>query len=221
MTTMIWNRSLLIGAGAIVALVVGTGCSSGNGGNEQAGQPSSASAAASATAAPGQDHNQADVMFAQHMIPHHQQAIEMSDIVLAKQGIDARVTVLAKQIKAAQDPEIEQMRSWLAQWGNPPMPAMIPGEGQGGHDMGDMPGMSGGMMGMMSDEQMAALKNAAGGEAGRLFLTGMITHHEGAIDMAQTEINDGRFAPAIELSRSIVTTQQQEIDTMKGILATL
>ena len=87
--------------------------------------------------------------------------------------------------------------------------------------MGDMPSMSGGMMGMMSDEQMTALNNAAGVEASRLFPTGMITHHEGAIDMAQTEINDGRFAPAIELSRSIVTTQQREIDTMKGILEKL
>lgn len=217
MTTMILSRSVLIGAGAIVALVVSTGCSSGNGGNEQARQP--ASATPSATAAPaGQDHNQADAMFAHHMIPHHQQAIEMSDIVLAKQGVDLRVTDLAEQIKAAQGPEIEQMRSWLSQWGNPPM---APGEGQDGHDMGGMPGMSGGMMGMMSGEEMTALKNAAGIEASRLFLTGMITHHEGAIDMAQNEINDGRFAPAIELSRSIVTTQQREIETMKGILETL
>ncbi len=211
---------MLIGAGAIVALVVSAGCSSGNGGNEQAGQQ--APGTPSATSAPaGQDHNQADAMFAQHMIPHHQQAIEMSDIVFGKQGIDPRVTDLAKQIKAAQGPEIEQMRSWLSQWGNPPMPAMTPGEGQDGHDMGDMSGMSGGMMGMMSGEDMTALKNAAGVEASRLFLTGMITHHQGAIDMAQNEINDGRFAPAIELSRTIVKTQQQEIDTMKGILATL
>ena len=220
MTTMIWSGSVRIGAGAIVALVVSTGCSSGNGGSEQAAQP--APATPSATAAPAdQDHNQADAMFAQHMIPHHQQAIEMSDIVLAKQGMDPRVTDLAKQIKAAQGPEIDQMRSWLSQWGNPPMPAMTPGEGQDSHDMGDMPGMSGGTMGMMSGEEMTALKNAAGIEASRLFLTGMITHHEGAIDMAQNEIKDGRFAPAIDLSRSIVTTQQREIDTMKGILETL
>ena len=86
---MNWNRSLLAGAAAIVALAVATGCSSGNGANEQAGPPSSATATASATEAPaGQDHNQADVMFAHHMNPHHQQAIEMSDVVLAKQGID-------------------------------------------------------------------------------------------------------------------------------------
>ncbi len=176
-----------------------------------------ASSATSATAAPSAGaHNDADVMFAQHMIPHHQQAVEMSDIVLAKQGVDPRVTELATAIKAAQGPEIKQMQDWLAQWGNPPMPPMTAGEG--GHGM---EGMSGDAMGMMSDEQMAALKNAGGAELNRLFLTGMIAHHEGAIDMAQSEIDDGSFAPAIDMARTIATTQQQEIDTMKGILETL
>ena len=165
-----------------------------------------------------QDHNDADVMFAQHMIPHHQQAIEMSDVVLAKQGIDPRVTDLATEIKAAQGPEIKQMQDWLGQWGNPPMPPMATEEGHGGHDM---EGMSGDGMGMMSDEEMTALNNAEGVEVSRLFLTGMITHHEGAIAMAQTEIEDGKFAPAVEMARAIVKTQQQEIDTMKGILETL
>ncbi len=68
-------------------------------------------------------------MFAQQMIPHHQQAIEMSDIVLARKGIDPRVTDLATAIKAAQGPEIKQMQGWLGQWGNPPMPPMESGEG--------------------------------------------------------------------------------------------
>jgi uncharacterized protein (DUF305 family) len=129
--------------------------------------------------------------------------------------VDPRITDLATRIKAAQGPEIKQMQDWLGQWGNPPMPPMAPSDGH------DMPGMSGDSMGMMSDEQMSALKKADGAEAGKLFLSGMITHHEGAIAMAQKEIKDGSFAPAIELARSIATTQQQEIDTMKGILATL
>jgi uncharacterized protein (DUF305 family) len=149
------------------------------------------------------------------MIPHHRQAVEMSDVVLAIDGIDPRVAELATSIKAAQGPEINQMQGWLDQWGNPPMPPMTPSEGH------DMSGMSGDAMGMMSGEQMTALKNAKGVEASRLFLTGMITHHEGAIAMAQNEIKDGRFPPALELSRTIVTTQQQQIDTMKGILKTL
>src|SRR5918994_3647391 len=100
-----------------------------------------APATASATTAPqgSEAHNDADVMFAQHMIPHHQQAVEMSDMLLAKQGIDPRVTELARQIKAAQGPEIEKMQGWLNQWGNPAMPAMPPGD-MPGHE--NMPGMS-------------------------------------------------------------------------------
>jgi uncharacterized protein (DUF305 family) len=210
-----WKRALLIGVGATAALVISAGCSGSDSGAGHSGDSSSTSAAAESS---GQVHNDADVMFAQHMLPHHQQAIEMSDVVLAKQGVDPRVTELATEIKAAQGPEIKQMQDWLRQWGNPPMPPMATEEGQGGHDM---EGMSGDGMGMMSDADMTALNSAQGVEVSRLFLTGMITHHEGAIDMAQTEIQDGKFAPAVEMAHAIVKSQQQEIDTMKGILGTL
>jgi uncharacterized protein (DUF305 family) len=81
-------------------------------------------------------------------------------------------------------------------------------------DMGDS-------MGLMSPEQMTALKNAKGVEASRLFLTGMIAHHQGAIAMAQPEIGNGQSPQAVQLAKSIATTQQQEIETMNGILATL
>ena len=210
-----WKRAIVIGAGAAAALAISAGCSGGGSGSEQSGQGASTAATAESSAG---DHNDADIMFASHMIPHHEQAVGMSDVVLAKQGIDPRVTDLATDIKAAQGPEIKQMQDWLGQWGNPPMPPMATQEGHGGHDMD---GMSGDGMGMMSDEEMTALKNANGVEAGRLFLTGMITHHEGAIAMAQNEIEGGKFAPAVELARAIVKTQQQEIDTMKGILETM
>ena len=209
------KRTILIGAGAAAALVIAAGCSGGDSAPAQSGHATSTSATAEAATG---EHNDADVMFASHMIPHHEQAVGMSDVVLAKGGIDPRVADLAADIKAAQAPEIKQMQGWLDQWGNPPMPPMTTGEGHGGHDMD---GMSGDGMGMMSDEEMTALKNANGVEAGRLFLTGMITHHEGAIAMAQTEIEDGKFAPAVELARAIVKTQQQEIDIMKGILETM
>jgi uncharacterized protein (DUF305 family) len=218
---VMWTRTLLTGGAALAALVITAGCSN-SGGEQQAGQTATATTAtASATTSPsGEAHNQADVMFAQHMIPHHQQAIEMSDMVLGKQGIDPRVTELANQIKAAQGPEIEQMQGWLKQWGSPQMP--MPSAGMPGH--GDMPMPSGsmpGMSGMMSEEDMTALQNAQGVEASKLFLTQMITHHEGAITMAQTEIKDGQYPAAVELAKAIVTAQQKEIDTMKGILATL
>lgn len=198
------NRIALIAAAA--ALVLAAGCGADTAAQHPADHTSPASAGA-------QDHNDADVTFAQQMIPHHEQAVEMSDIVLAKKGIDPRVTDLATGIKAAQGPEIEQMRSWLTQWGAPQTT---------GHDMHDMSGGAmGAEMGMMSDEQMAALRNAAGTDAERMFLTAMTAHHEGAIAMAQNEIENGRFAPAVAMARAIVATQQKEIDTMKGILATL
>jgi uncharacterized protein (DUF305 family) len=228
---VMWKRTLLTSAASVAALAIAAGCS--DSGNEQpAGQTTTPGATAAATTTPpGEAHNQADVMFAHHMVPHHEQAIEMSDMLLAKQGIDPRVTELAEQIKAAQGPEIKQMQDWLKQWGNPPMPPMpsgsmpmpagdMPGHGNMPMPSGDMQSMPG-MAGMMSEQDMAALQNAQGVEAAKLFLTQMITHHEGAITMAQDEIKNGQFPAAKELAQSIVTTQQREIDTMKGILASL
>lgn len=180
--------------------------------------PAASSAAAVSTAAPAdvQQHNQQDVTFAQQMIPHHQQAVEMSDMILGKTGVDPRVVALAGQIKTAQGPEIEQMKGWLTQWGAPTMPA-APGMDHGGMDHGGMPGMAG----MMSAQDMEALQNADGADASRLFLTQMITHHQGAVTMAQTEITSGAFAPAVALARSIVTGQQKEIDEMQSMLASI
>jgi uncharacterized protein (DUF305 family) len=203
-TMTMWKRTILIGAGVFAVLAISTGCSSTNESDHLAGNSPSSSAVVTA-------HNDADVVFATHMIPHHQQAVEMCDMVLDKQGIDPRVTQLANQIKAAQGPEIKQMQDWLPQWGTPAIPPMS------GHDM---PGMAG-MQGMMSESDMTALKAAQGVEASKLFLTQMIAHHEGAITMAQNEIKDGQFTAALDMAKAIVATQQKEIDTMKGILATL
>ena len=173
-------------------------------------------------------HNDDDVMFAKAMIPHHQQAIEMSDMVLSKQGIDGEIVSLANQIKDAQGPEIEQMQGWLQDWRVASTPSS--GTGMPGHDMGDMPsrgdmpgmghmpGMGGGGHGMMSEADMADLQNAQGADAGRVFLTQMIEHHEGAITMAQNEIDNGAFPAAIDMARNIVSSQQQEIATMQEIL---
>ncbi|MGK2901780.1 MAG: DUF305 domain-containing protein [Mycobacterium sp.] len=174
-------------------------------------------------------HNDADVMFAQGMIPHHQQAIVMSDMLLGKQGIDPEVISLANDIKNAQGPEIEQMQGWLQEWGvsSSSMPAptstAMPGHTMPGHtmpsgDMGDMPGMEGGGHGMMSAADMAALQNAQGAESSRLFLTQMIEHHKGAIMMAQQEIDNGQFPAAVAMARNIVSSQQAEIDTMRAML---
>jgi uncharacterized protein (DUF305 family) len=160
------------------------------------------SSAASAT-----DADMADRMFVTMMIPHHEQAIEMSDLVLAAPDIDDRVRDLAQRIKDAQGPEIALMQSWLEEWGM--------GDVAG---MGDMPGMGDGML---SQEELEALGEASGPDAARLFLEQMIAHHEGAIDMAEQELANGADADVLELARTIVTTQTEEIALMREILADL
>ena len=152
----------------------------------------------------------------------------MSEIILAKQGIDPRVVDLAKQIKAAQGPEIETMQGWLKQWGMPGMGDM-PGMDHGGMHGSEasapstttaMPGgsMMPGMDGMMSPADMDGLKNAEGADAGKLFLTGMIKHHQGALTMARDEIANGEFPDAVAMAKGILASQQSEIDTMNQIL---
>ncbi|GGC97703.1 hypothetical protein GCM10011512_25830 [Tersicoccus solisilvae] len=148
--------------------------------------------------------NDADVMFTQMMLPHHEQAVQMSDMLLAKQGIDPRIQKLAQQIKAAQAPEISTMRGWLSSWGQPSAMAS-----NSGHSMD----------GMMSGDDMAKLKAADGAAASKLFLTQMIAHHEGAVSMAKTEVADGKNADAVAMAKSVVTSQTKEIDEMKAILA--
>tara|TARA_B100000686_G_scaffold347872_1_gene437543 strand:- start:154 stop:666 length:513 start_codon:yes stop_codon:yes gene_type:complete len=163
--------------------------------------PSSSSSAATA------DFNDADVMFAQMMIPHHEQAVEMSDMVLDKEGIDPGVLTLASDIKAAQQPEIDQLQSWLEEWG-------------ADSDTGSMEGMDHGG-GMMSGDDMAALEAATGAEASRLFLEQMTMHHEGAITMAQDEVDNGQNPDAIAMAQTIIDTQTAEIATMQELLAQL
>ncbi|WP_158866019.1 DUF305 domain-containing protein [Leifsonia sp. AG29] len=151
------------------------------------------------------DHNQADIAFATMMVPHHQQAIEMSDTLLAKPGVDARVTELAQKIKAAQQPEIDTMNGWLDAWGQ----------------KSDMGGMDMGGDGMMSQHDMDTLKNASGADAAQLFLTQMIEHHQGAITMATTETEKGKSTDAVALAKKIVAAQTAEIATMRQLLASL
>ena len=216
-----------LAAAVAAAILAVSACSSTATDTQASSTVSVASSTSPSTANNDVTHNEADVTFARGMIPHHQQAIEMSDMVFGKQGLDPQVVSLATQIKNAQGPEIKQMQGWLQEWGAASTPAPsstgMPGHNMPGHnmpgggDMGEMPGMGGGH-GMMSDADMAALQNAQGAEAGRLFLTQMIEHHKGAITMAQQEIDTGQFPAAVELARNIASAQQEEITTMEGIL---
>jgi uncharacterized protein (DUF305 family) len=149
--------------------------------------------------------NAADVMFDQMMIPHHQQAVEMAKLVPSRTD-NEQVRALATAIEGAQQPEIDQMAAALQAWHQPTsMPAM---GGHGGHSMS----------GMMSDEQMAELKTLSGSAFDTMWLQMMIEHHKGAIEMAQTELADGKDPATKQLARAIIDAQQKEIAQMQSML---
>ena len=165
----------------------------------------SSSAAAGAT---GQAHNAADVTFAQGMIPHHRQAVMMAQQASSRAKSPA-VKTLAAQIQSAQDPEITTMTGWLTSWGQPTeQPGM---SGMAGHDMGSMGGM-------MSDADMTKLSKLTGAAFDREFLTMMTAHHNGAIEMARTQLAQGQYPPAKALAQNIITSQTAEIAKMKTLL---
>lgn len=154
--------------------------------------------------------NAADISFLAGMKPHHQQAVEMSDMVLAADPPEP-VAEVARQIKAAQAPEIEQMDMMLKDLGQ-----ATDGAGHGGaHSAGAGHG------GMMSDVDMAALMDAEGTDAARRYLEGMIAHHKGAIEAAEAELRDGRYEPARQLATSIAKDQAAQITKMEGLLTRL
>lgn len=151
------------------------------------------------------EYSNMDIMFAQMMIPHHQQAVDMSNLALEKSS-NGEILALAKQIKDAQAPEIQEMEHWLEHAGV---------SGTIDHDMDH--GME---MGMLSAEELAALTTAEGTEFDLIFLEGMIAHHEGAIDMAQM-ILGSENAEAKALAEAIISSQTEEIELMKALLAKL
>lgn len=208
-------RLALIGLGLSLVL---TGCGDDS--------DDGADPAATQTASNGDVFNDADVEFASSMIPHHAQALQMVDLTVGR-TLSPEVQSLADQIREAQAPEVEQMTDWLTAW-DVPVPATSldhahadgHGEGEGSDGMGDPEGMEGmdDMPGMMSADEMAELESASDAEFEPLFLEMMIDHHQGAIEMAQTQQADGSFADAIALAEAIEASQTAEIETMQGLL---
>ncbi len=183
---------------------------------ETAAPATSSAQATSTTSASGEaiatENNDADVMFAQMMIPHHQQAVEMSEMLLAKDNIPDNVRDFAQGVVAAQGPEIERMNAMLTAWDEEPM-----------SESGGMEGMDhgSGMDGMMSEEDMAALEEAQGVEAARLYLEQMTVHHEGAVDMARDEVDNGENPQAVALAQQVIEDQEAEIQEMETMLQEL
>ncbi|MGS2615524.1 DUF305 domain-containing protein [Micromonospora sp. LZ34] len=207
LTRTIARRAALAGAavtGVLALAACGGGHSSSGMGHDMPGATATGGASTGATA-----FDPDDVMFAQMMIPHHRQAVEMADLA-ATRAAEPEVKRLAGQIRAAQAPEIATMTGWLAAWGHP-----APSAGA------RTPHQDHGMPGMMSDADMQGLAAASGQDFDRRFLTMMIAHHEGAVTMAEDELTDGANAEAKALAREIITAQRAEIAMMKEVLARL
>ncbi|MFI7119415.1 DUF305 domain-containing protein [Amycolatopsis sp. NPDC049868] len=191
------RKSLIVSGVAMVAALGLAGCSGNDTGmsgmdhdppaGQQAGQ------------------NADDIAFAQQMIEHHGQALDMSGLVPSR-STNPQVIDLASRIEKAQDPEIQQMKNWLAAWGAGPAASS------------GMPMDHGSMSGMMTEAEMKELGQAKGADFDKMWLGMMIRHHQGAVDMAKTELAKGSNAEAKALAQKIIDAQEAEIREMQGLL---
>ncbi|MGP3638363.1 DUF305 domain-containing protein [Streptomyces sp. 24-1644] len=201
---MTTKRSLIRRAAGVAAAATAALVLAACGGNStDSGSAHNGHNTASASAQQG-DHNAADTAFAQGMIPHHRQAIEMADLAEARADW-AEVKKLADEIKKAQDPEIKTLSGWLTSWGEE-----VPAEAAGheGHDMS----------GMMTAEEMEQLEASSGKAFDTTFLAMMVKHHEGAVAMAKTEQANGTYLPAKDMAGQIITSQSAEFARMNTLL---
>lgn len=241
--------------GALVLSLVLTACADSDTGTP--GSPAPEAAETTSTGAPTtpgavtDEHNDADVAFAQNMIVHHRGALQMAELA-ATRAVSPEVTALAERIRAAQQPEIDTMTSWLQEWGAPvpeasaggmhgagtpggmaggamptpggemPTPGMEPGMTPGmGHGGGGDGMGAGDVPGMMTDEQTDALQGARGMDFDQMFLQMMTVHHRDAIEMAEAEQENGQNPAAVELAGTIVADQTREIEEMEQLLESL
>lgn len=202
------NRRTILRAVALTATsLVLTACSTDHASMESGSMASLNSTVVTSDSSESADFNMADATFAQNMIPHHEQAIEMAEMALDPTvGASDALRTLAEAIKAGQDPEIQQMRAWLEAWGQPEMGEME------GHDMSSMTGM-------MSMEDMDALATLTGAAFDQAWLEMMILHHEGAVEMAEAVKATGTNADVVALADQVIAAQTAEITTMNELLA--
>ncbi len=210
-----FQPTLVLAASLATGLAL-TGC-----GGES--QPATPSAVKLSSAAPSSVHNAADIAFAQLMIPHHEQAVRMANFTLINTK-NPKILALGTKIEQAQPLEITTMTGWLKAWGQPvtaspttskPMAEM--GDDMG-HDMSDSGGDMPGMKGMLTFQQLKDLANIQGAAFDRMFLELMIVHHQGAVEMAKTELSNGASPAAKALAATIIKTQEAEITEMKTLL---
>ncbi|QIS15647.1 MULTISPECIES: DUF305 domain-containing protein [Nocardia] len=198
---MFTTRTRIAFAATAIATALLAAACSGNSDKSDSGMSGMQHSATSAAAPTRTDFNDADVTFLQMMYPHHAQAVEMAQLVPSRSQ-NPDLLALAAAVEKAQSPEMQRFADLLRSFGKP------------------APSASGHMMsGMMTPEQMSALRAASGADFDRQWLTMMIEHHSGAITMARTELSSGINNDAKQLATGIAADQQREIDTMRGMLA--
>lgn len=206
--------------GVLASLTILAGCGDAGSASGAPTTPAPMSSVASASPSVSAAHNAADTAFVQGMIPHHSQAMAN---VAAQRATDTQVEKLAARIQQAQGPEIDQLHGFLVAWGEPETTPSQTGS-MGGMDHGSM-GHGGspafGMGGMMSDQQMQQLQQTGGAEFDRMSLQMMVEHHNGAIDMAQTELAGGQHPEVKALAQKNIDDQRAEITEMQTLLPTI
>jgi|SRR5215207_6598168 uncharacterized protein (DUF305 family) len=199
MTLIAARLAAVVAAAATALLVSSCGSPASDSGSEQqrseepviTGQPAG--------------YNADDVAFATNMIPHHQQAVDLAALV-PDRSTSPEIIALAQQISAAQQPEINVMKVFLVQWNENP-------DANSGHA-----GHGGAMKGMVDEATMTKLESLNGVDFDKLWLESMISHHQGAIEMAKAEVANGDNVDAKALAKNIVATQEAEIGQMKQML---
>lgn len=177
------------------------------------GDPSTTLAPDEGVSPAGWNHD--DVSYLQMMIPHHGQALDLAELA-ATRAADPRVRAVAERIDAGQAPEIWLMAGWLAERG-----IDVPSPDEDPHDYDHSEHGHNPMIGLLSDAELAELAAADGAEFDRLFLTGMVRHHQGAIAMAGDLLAGGADPRVAEIAADVVAGQAAEVTRMERILSDL
>jgi uncharacterized protein (DUF305 family) len=160
-------------------------------------------------------HNAADVAFAVNLVTHQAQGIEMANILLAKSYIDPAVLSIASHIESEQAPQIERLRSWLTGW-HRPVPAQNGSPtGSTGNPVGRV---APALPGMMSADDMAALRRLDGVEGAQLYLAMIVNHELGAIQLAAEELIHGRNREAKKLAQTIIDRERARVRAANELL---
>lgn len=196
------TRAALRGAVTAGVLVLVAGCAAPAGTPTLSPTPTPASAPVPGPRPGASGHNDADVRFAQDMIPHLTQAEEVADVVLTKPGLSTELREVATGIQDRQGPEVARLRGWLKAWG--------------ATEAGEQDARS--RAGVLTAQQLKNLHDADTLAAAKLYLEGMITHHEAAIALARDELAGGVSPEARELAQQVIDSRSAEIDGLRELL---